>query len=349
MSGTFEFMTAYRKLVPQTPREVVDARQKAYSHLSPQVNAMPRIYDLCRLAFQLDPQGPEVTTWFEQPIKESDPQFSIEIDKAEAGRLASLLLREHIAGGAGPYSALAVVTASFCGKRSTVDDNIVMIEAKDALTSEAKRQRELASSKVQGPQLALSPAALKALEPNPPTPDSIKGTLEQVTKAASDAFAALTKQANEAIAASRGDTQRLAEEVDMLWWHLGDWSDLVGKSRSKIKGVALPLVSGIELGSLVQRIPGPYGAYGLLSRSASSVDNTTLTAAIKSLSKDDVTKLASTQPLPAFTRPLFPVHAALSGGVNDLKSVSDIELDALDIALQAYRERMLINYGGIGQ
>jgi GTPase-associated system helical domain len=349
MSGTFDFMTAYRKLASQTPREVVDARQKAYSQLTAQVNSMPRIYDLCRLAFQLDLQGPEVATWFEQPIKESDPQFSIEIDKAEAGRLASLLLREHIASVAGPYSALAVVTASFCGKRSTVDDNIVLVEAKDALTRDAKRQRELATAIVQAPQVAFSPAALKALEPNPPTPESIKGTLDHLVKSACDALAALAKQANEAIAASRGDTQRLAEEVDMLWWHLGDWSDLVGKSRSKVKGVALPLVSGIELGSLVQRIPGPYGAYGLLSQSASAAGNTTLTAAISSLGKDDVAKLASSKPLPAWTRPLFPIHAALSDGMDDLKSVSDIELDALDIALQAYRERMLINYGGIGQ
>jgi hypothetical protein len=348
MSGTFDFMTTYRKLAPQTPREVIDARQKAHSQLRPQTNSMPRIYDLCRLAFQLEPQGPDVATWFERPVKDADPQFSIEIDKAEAGRLASLLLRDHIAGG-GPYSALAVVTASFCGRRPTVDDNIVLVEAKDALTAEAKLHRKLASATVQAPQLALSPAAIKALEPNPPTPESIKGALDIVMKSASEALGALVKQANEAIAADRADTQRLTEEVDMLWWHLGDWSDLLGEARSKIKGAAVPLVSGIELGSLVQRVPGPYGAYGLLSRSVSSAGKTTLTAAITSLGKEDIAKLAPPQALPSWTRPLFPVHAALSGGTDDLKSVSDLELDAYDIAVQAYRERVLINYGGIGQ
>jgi hypothetical protein len=348
MSSIFDFMTAYRKLSPQTPREVVDARQKGHSQLSPQVKSMQHIYDLCRMAFQLEPQGPDVKTWFERPIKDADPQFSIEIDKAEAGRLASLLLRQHIAGG-GPYSALAVVTASFCGKRTTVDDNMVLVEAKDALTRDAQQHRKPASATVQAPQLAFTPAAMKALEPNPPTPESIKGALDVVTKSASEAFGDLAKQANEAIAADRADTQRLTEEVDMLWWHLGDWSDLVGKTRSKINGAVAPLVSGIELGSLVQRIPGPYGAYGLLSRSASSAAKTTLTTTIASLGKEDFAKLASPQALPAWTRPLFPVHAALSGGVDDLKSVSDIELDAYDIAVQAYRERMLINYGGIGQ
>src|SRR5262249_7023111 len=158
----------------------------------------------------------------------------------------------------GPHSALAVVTASFCGKRPTVDDNIVLVAAKDALAAEAELHRKLASATIQVPPLALSPGAIKALEPNPPTPASINGALDIVMKSASEALGALAKQANEAIAANRTDTQRLTEEVDMLWWHLGDWSDLLGKARSKITGSAVPIVSGIELGSLVQRVPGPY-------------------------------------------------------------------------------------------
>jgi hypothetical protein len=354
MTDSFDFMTSYRKLVPQASREIVDARQKAHSQLRPKITTMQHIYDLCRLAFQLDPHSPGLTAWFEVPVKAADPQFSLEIDKAEAGRIASLLLRDHIISGAGAYTALVVLTASYCGQRTTVDDNALLVLAKDKVTSVAKLQRKLSSAAIKAPLLAMPAVATKAIEPNPPTTEGLSIAFEAVMKSAEEALATLAELANDAVTASRADTERLAEEVDMLWWYLGDWCDLLGKARTSIDSTNSALVSGIELGSLVQRIPGPHGAYGLLLRSAGEAaeKKTTLGAAVTSFGNADARKLGSPTSLPAWAKPIFPVHAALQSateGTNDRQDVSEIEMGAYEIGLQAYRERMLINYGGFEQ
>ncbi len=124
MSGSFDFMTAYRKLAPPDSQGSRGRPAKGAQPVAPASHHdAAASTTFVALAFQLEPHSPEVAAWLEPAIKEVDPQFSLEIDKAEAGRLASLLLQGLTSRVGAQYSALAVLTASFCGKRSTVDDN----------------------------------------------------------------------------------------------------------------------------------------------------------------------------------------------------------------------------------
>jgi hypothetical protein len=189
----------------------------------------------------------------------------------------------------------------------------------------------------------------------------VKGAIEAAARASENAVTTLAAGVEASLSSARGDVVRLAEEVDMLWWHLGDWHELLEKPRSGALAATKMLASGIELGAFVRQLPGPYGAYGILRRisGAASDDNTTLRGVVGSLCQDDARKLSKN--IPSSSKSLFPVHAAIqsvaergaagceSEFVKAVPDVVDIEMSFFDLGIQAYRERALINHGGLGK
>ena len=147
----------------------------------------------------------------------------------------------------------------------------------------------------------------------------------------------------------------------MLWWHLGDWHELLGRRASAGAAETRMLASGIELGDLVLQPPGPHGAYGILRKISgpNSARETTLRATLRTLSEGDAKKLSNRAPPSA--KSLFPVHAAVQSVVEHgstgwdspfdkaVPNILDVELTFFDLGIQAYRERVLINKGGLSE
>jgi hypothetical protein len=362
MAAQFDFIQSYRDLNPNASRELIEARQKAHELLAASIKNMEQVYDLCRLAFLLEPHPATVTEWFEKPIRGLDPHFLVSKDKADAGKIAALLLRDRITR-TGSHVPLAVLSASFCGKRHSADGDTLTKEANEAFTAAVGNQRTFAAAKpVTAPKFNAITAELAAVAAQNPLPGSVaKGAMEAAAQANENAVTALTESVETSLSSARGDVVRLAEEVDMLWWHVGDWHELLEKPRSGASTETKMLASGIELGAFVRQPPGPYGAYGILRRiSGSDADGkTTLRGAVKSLSENDARKLSKN--VPSSSKSLFPIHAAIqsvaergadgweSEFVKAVPDVADVEMSFFDIGIQAYRERVLINYGGLGK
>jgi hypothetical protein len=361
MAAKFDFIQSYRDLDPNASRDVIEARQKGHALLIAEIKSMERVYDLCRLAFLLAPHPARVTEWFEKPIRSFDPHFLVNRDKAEAGRIAALLLRDRITQ-AGSYVPLAVLSASFCGKRHPADGGALMIEANEALAAAIRDHRSSAAAKpVQAPEFKAITAELDAMAAQNPLPgDVAKRAVEAATQAGENAVKALAEGVEASLSSARGDMVRLAEEVDMLWWHLGDWHELLSKPRSNASAETRMVASGIELGALVRRLPGPYGAYGILRRisGADSDSKQTLRSTVGSLLEDDARKLS--KDVPSSSKSLFPIHAAIqsvaergsvgweSEFVKTVPDVADAKTSFFELGVQAYRERVLINYGSLG-
>lgn len=359
MATTFDFIQSFRDLDPNAAREVIDARQKSHGKIQAGVKTMDRIYDLCRLAFLLEPH-PE-TEWFEKPIRDLDPHFLVRKDKAEAGRIAALLLRDRMTW-TGSVTPLAVLSVSFCGRRHSADGNVLTNEANEALSAGVRLNRLANADKsISPPKFKLITAELDAVAAqNPLSGPAAKGAIEAAMASSEAAVKSLAEVVQAALSPVRNDVAKLAEEVDMLWWHIGDWHELLGKPRSSTSAETRMLASGVELGELVRQLPGPYGAYGILRRIAGSdgEGKTSLRRTIKALSQNDAVKLS--KELPLSSGPLFPVHAALQSfarhGVEweadfakSVPEIVDVEMSFFDIGLQAYRERALIQYGGLPQ
>ena len=357
MAEKFDFIQAYRDLDANVSRELIDARQKGHQVLLAEITSMSRVYDLCRLAFLLEPHPLPVTEWFEKPIRGLDPHFLVNKDKAEAGRIAALLLRDRIIES-GLNIPLAVLSASFCGKRHSADGDVLTREANEALVAAVRNQRNFVdATPVSRPKFKDITAELNALTAqNPLQGNTTKAAVEAAVQASENAITTLAQGVETSLSSGRGDVVRLAEEVDMLWWYLSDWHELLDKRRSAAAPATRMLASGIELGGLVQQPPGPYGAYGILRKISDtrSDGKTTLRAALGTLSEDDARKL-SKDILPS-AKSLFPVHVAVqsvaergpagweSEFVSAILNVADVEISHFDLGIQAYRESVLLNY-----
>lgn len=61
--------------------------------------------------------------------------------------------------------------------------------------------------------------------------------------------------ANRAIKALRENAALDREEINILWWVLGDWSHILGSPLTKSPPLASAVIGGIELAQLLRRIP----------------------------------------------------------------------------------------------
>jgi hypothetical protein len=346
---TFNFVEAYRAIDSGATREIVTAREEAFKIIRPQTDSIGAIHDLCRLAFHL-PYAPEsYLPWFATPISDADHHFVIAQDSADAGRMATVILRDHVLSGSSP-AALSVLATSFAGRRSAFDKGELVEEARDLISESAKRRGlDTSPEKLSYPTTGSYAEELVALDQGV-TPENVKELIDTVRE---DETAALSL-IDAAYRMLRSDTVRLAEEVDMLWFHIGDWSNTLDVPRSSIPIKLLPTVAGIDLGGMVRDLPGPYGAYGIIRKTLgkNSDDFVTIPESFANLEISQISKLACES-----APEIFPVHAALKlaarGGdwLTALKAtcpdVGELKLSQAELATQAYRERVSLVYAGL--
>jgi GTPase-associated system helical domain len=357
MTTGFDFIHSYRDLDESASRDVIEARQKSFQKLSTKIDEMAQIYDLCRVAYQIEPFP--ARPWFEEPLREFDPHFIVGKDKVDAGRIAALLLRQQITASKS-YSPLAILTASYCGRRHSADGDVLTTKANDAFLAAVRNHRVTDGTKLwQAPKSKPIPPEVEALNSHNPLPGSVAKAAFDATSVLNDsAIKALSDSVKGPVESARSDIVRLAEEVDMLWWCIGDWHELLDRPRTETTAELKMVVSGIELGAMVRQLPGPYGAHGILRRisGAEGDGKSSLKAAIETLSQDDAHKLL--KDVPEACRPLFPLHTAIqlvaqhgaAWEAQFAKSVPDIgtmEVSPFELGVQAFRERALLAYGGI--
>ncbi|TPL97154.1 hypothetical protein FJ960_24510 [Mesorhizobium sp. B2-3-11] len=355
MADEFDFIQSYRDLDAGASREVVEARHKSFRKLSKAIDKMAQIYDLCRLAYQIEPFP--ARPWFEDAVREFDPHFLAEKDKADAGRIAALLLRERIKSP-GSYAPLAILTTSYCGRRHSADGDVLTMQANVAFHNAVRNHRVSSGTKLLAvPKLKAITAEVDAVNNNNPLPGPVvKAAFDAVMVSTETAIKALSDNVKGPVESARSDIVRLAEEVDMLWWCIGDWHELLNKPRTETTSALKMVVSGVELGAMVRQLPGPYGAHGILRRisGAEADGKSSLKAAVKSLSQEDAQKLS--KDIPEASRSLFPVHTAIQLIANDgdawdtefTKSVPEIataKMSHFELGIQAFRERALLEYG----
>jgi hypothetical protein len=358
MTEKFNFIELYRDLDASAPREIVEARHKSFEKLVSKNRARVQIYDLCRLAYQIEPFPPR--PWFEDAVREFDPHFVASRDKIDAGRIAALLLRQCMTSS-GSYAPLTIVTTSYCGRRQSADGNVLTTQANETFLAAVRDHRisdgvELASA----PKMKAITVEVDAVNAHSPLPGNIAKAAFDAGMASNDAaIKALFESVKRPINSARSDIVRLAEEVDMLWWCIGDWHELLDRPRMETAAALKMVVSGIELGAMVRQLPGPYGAHGILRRisGAEGDGKSNLEAAIKSLSQEDARKLAVD--VPTDSKPLFPIHAAVQAVAQFgptawegefrkvVPDIAEAKMSPFELGVQAFRERALLGHGGI--
>lgn len=133
---------------------------------------------------------------------------------------------------------------------------------------------------------------------------------------------AFTKGTKDTIEALRANAALDREEIDLLWWVMGDWSELLGCKFSAAANPAAAVASGLEAGRMLRRLPAD-SHHHLVLRHVSNTDPVSLPELLNILGGDRAQLAApyeenanlSACPL------IFPLLAALrSGSATDAKA-----------------------------
>jgi GTPase-associated system helical domain len=93
-----------------------------------------------------------------------------------------------------------------------------------------------------------------------------KNRFDTAAEAINATFGTMAKKFNSAVEATADFVAIQDEELEMLWWVLGERSNGVKKSFSSIPEAERPLVLSAELAQATIYLPGPLSVEGLLTR-----------------------------------------------------------------------------------
>jgi hypothetical protein len=352
MMAEFNFIEAYKQLQPTADRVLVDARDQGARKIL-ETLTLPQVIDLARLAFQLPYEPTSYVDWFQAPLHEPDPHFFVAQDPAEAGRIATLALRQRVFDR-NTAIALVVLAASYAGTRAAFDNGELVTQSRDLVTASAKKGGMTAPSGKIGLPKAGDISKQKTEMTNgfdaAHTAPFVEAAVQDLRNGSESAIAALS----EAYQALRNDNLRLGEETDMLWWHVGDWSNILDVPRASIAKKSVGLVSGLDLGAMVRFSPGPYGAYGILKQSLGTNGDKPISMidAVAGLEESQIARLVL-QKAPDVFPVLTALRLAAAGGDWKIpfgKVVPDAasaKLTHLELATQAFRERVSMTNIGL--
>ena len=312
------------------------------------------VIDLMAIVFAVSKIKPDPKTVesFLATIKANDDTFIGTGADTEIRLLAASTLAKVMAGNGAlaAWTAMAVTTSFFDGRR-TLSKFPVPLEqiARDRL-------RMLAGTIAQRP--TFSPA--KVVSPKPlAAPEDLDGaTLTKlVNTAMTNAVAAVSSvadQHNKAMASYEGYLKRQDEDLQVLWWVIGQRCRTLEVPFDKMKPEQRPLILGGELSELIEHLPGPPSTKAILSRAGlKDTDKVSLAEAIAACGSEWVGENSSATPSPL----VFPIHFAITRSaevdgdqwVAAYKATTGIDavaaVGALTVAQQYLFENLMLDLG----
>ncbi len=354
----FDFADAFREFHPSAERSLVEARVAALTKLSTEAReSVGKIIGLTKIAYDIPPtDGDDSGEWLQATIREKEAGFSLTRDREDAKIMGAIVLDSILQAGNFERVATLLMAASFAGQRHAPGDGKLELFARDVFLESARKRGLKFNARVSKGRWRETTKAISSIAP---TFDAatVQVAIETVATEAKAAETRAIDKFNAALEQLTAENVRLAEEVDLLWWHLGGWSYILESRLDSIEAKSLPFVIGSDVAQMVNSIPGPHGALGIIRKAlgASANDKQTVEATLKSVEPDDRAKLLvetkgkdvvaslnhglvlldDEATAGSFAR-TFKKHTAVS---------SDAELTRFEIAAQAYFERLFIKSG----
>ena len=354
---SFNFGDNYRAAGINPGPEVLKLRLAPFEDMKSKIDVHMAI-NLTRLFFELPVPGG--TDWFRNAFSEADPSFSLIDNAREASVLAGGLLEAAIEDGK-VFAGLAVLTASFGGQRAPSVQVELVPHARASLLKLAVSRKSVVTL---APAGILNPAPTKLgaqFEVLAATPDlnQLIQLVPAVGAESSELVKTLASQVATVVRPAVAQIEQLKEEINMLWWHIGGWSNLID---SALKDFELPMaaaLSAIDLADLCKASVGVAAAQPILSRSIADGRNALTQISILDLlssAKDhDLRKLKINTKIKS-VQDICPILASLDSFIDNADIPSwredfekragvslETKLDALVFAMQVYRERLLLS------
>jgi hypothetical protein len=255
-------------------------------------------------------------------------------------------------------TALALSAATMGGRQPQLPFDLGA-RADDTLTrlGESRRQRPemVAARAAKTARLEFEKVApaIKAQD----VPSVIAG-VQLLTQTSSTAVAGLSKELFAAVEGVRKFMLVQDEELQMLWWLLGDRSWDLNCAFSKVPREQRPLILGKELATLTSVLPGPLAVGALLSRAAlKDSDELSIVTAVNACEDEWLRELVDGVAPSALTS---PIHCAITKRLETGKGAAwvpgwaattnldgDAKQSSLQLAVRFYRECILTLLSGM--
>jgi hypothetical protein len=348
-----EFARWYRTVDFGDDTERYQRRQTGLLNLAHQAEEAD-IPGLVKLAFRAkQPPSKLELDKILKPFRDADTAFDAGSNGRELQILAGATLHAMMIDGGttGGIAALAATTAGLNGARrpELPIDLISAAEAALGTIADQMRERQDIASTLNVPAVNFDKATAKARENSW---ESVAQAFGLAASAAQEAMAALVNR----IAAALNDANTVIgiqdEELDMLWWLVGERSWDQDRAFSDVAPRARPLTFGKELASLTKFPPGPRSVKSLLSRAGlKEADRLSVPAVVNACGTEWLRPLVSEkEPSPVIHPIHFAIKRKLETGedqvwVNNWAAVAGVsaghEIGALMLGTLFYRERLL--------
>jgi hypothetical protein len=225
---------------------------------------------LLRLAFKTRQPGTAASVQkIRKAFKKADATFEMQGNDRELQVLAAVALAAIMDDGSalGAIAALSITTAALDGARSPNLPMALPVLADVALEriAEANRKRPSLNAPAvpDAPKIDFEKAATKARE------HTGEAVAEAFTLAAASTHSAVSVMARRQASAMRALERFISvqdEELQMLWWLIGQRSEDLDRTFDQVPANTQPLVFAKELADSTVDLPGPASIKALLSR-----------------------------------------------------------------------------------
>jgi hypothetical protein len=271
-----DFPRWYREVDLEENRDRIQRRWNGVSALIPTINKHS-VESLLRVVFHSKAQpNAENLASIRKAFKDADDLFDMGGNDREleilCGSVLAVLLDSDNALAA--WSALATTTSFLDGHRALNLPQDLVSAAENAITRAAEKNRTrpvLNNIQIDVPKLNFAKAKEKFQPGIDPT--NLSGAFDVAAETVTGGLIAIVSKVNEAIKKTAGFISIQDEELEMLWWVLGERSSRLNTSFRAVPKHSKPLVFGGELAEATVSLPGPLSILGLLVRAGLKDDD----------------------------------------------------------------------------
>jgi ferritin len=317
------------------------------------------IEELVRMAFRTrEKPASEFIERFRLGLRTNNTEFPAYGNDREMEVLAGMTLYSVMASSKDDMSAicaLSISSASIDGVRSHSMPFDLTGYAEYFLTQISELNSQRPNLIRLGDKHTAAIQAIEAIPDPAPSSATIKAAMTAIVKAAQSG----TTQINNMFSAAGKFMKQQDEELQILWWLLGDRAVKFNCDFSDIPEVAKPLVLAAELADHIEILPGPISTESLLSRAGlNDGKKVEVSTVLDSIQEDWLNKLVSNVTISPILQPIhFAIKRQLENGkgkewvkswANLVGLAEDLSFSPLSLAKQVYRERLILKANGAG-
>ncbi|MFK5914135.1 MAG: GTPase-associated system all-helical protein GASH [Woeseiaceae bacterium] len=317
------------------------------------------LMDLVRFVFSREIVSQEVLSTFRQYFKDTDQTFLTTGNEQEVLTLASCVLAlicvdEYSLG----EIALAILTVSACGIRKPAINIDLVGMATERVKDDGLQDRSrpiMSAPKKVGNKKAFQDAT-EPLTQGHGFPQALEA-IDNIGAITLSHINAMQKNTSEKIVEMQKVLKIQDEELQMLWWVVGNWSGMWNSSFNNIDPSAMPILLAEEAASMTTGFSEPpslksvFFRIGLDDTSELSITDSVNACGIENLEVFSLSNVTCAS--------IFPVHFAMARAketgadkswVTSWRNISGIKakdkITPVDLAVQFHRESKLMEFIG---